>query len=791
MQLTKNVEILERALMREKAARKAAEAILEQKSLELYNVSEELRQTNSRLEETLDRKTSELEGVFETLMDAFIVMELSGDVISMNQAAKDLLGFDPEEESVNLNQLVKDKYKEYTFEAFKELTIHGKFNNYRAVIITRNGEEKIVQINASIIYNIKGEPIAAQGIARDITQETAMKRQLQNQKRQLDIIFGNSPIGVSLARSMDGGLLMVNNAMTKMFGYTPEEFEKVDVNKITHPDHRKETMKLREKLFAGDIETYQMEKRYFRKDGTLLWANTSVTAVPDDNGVTEYLVATVEDITERKEASNKLKQSENRMSTLIKNMQSAVLLEDENRTVSLTNQRFCDLFEIPAPPEALTGTDCSSAAEQSKVLFSEPEQFVSKVENLIKNRTTVIGEEIEMADGRFLEHSYIPIFSDGVYKGHLWSYDDITIRKRYKEFLQAQKNKYSSIIANMNLGLLEVDADLRILMANQSFEEISGYSKAELIGKHPGELLLTKRSREIFENEIGKENTDQIRNHELDVINKNGELRTLLVSGTPNLNMKGENIGSIFIHLDITDRKNLENKQVELLEDLEVQNQELSDYAHIVSHDLKSPLRNISALLSWTREDFKNQLSDDSLINIDLMQNKVEKMDHLIENILKYSSIDRSSASSEKVDVQSLVEDIIAMIYIPDHIEIRIKNKLPVIQADTTRIQQLFQNILSNAVNYIEKEQGTIEVDVEEKAQDYIFSVKDNGIGIPVDQHDRIFQIFNTASDRKKSNGIGLSIVRKIIDLYHGKIWLESTPHVGTTFHFSIKKSQV
>jgi len=281
----------------------------------------------------------------------------------------------------------------------------------------------------------------------------------------------------------------------------------------------------------------------------------------------------------------------------------------------------------------------------------------------------------------------------------------------------------------------------------------------------------------------------QIKNHEVDVISKNGELRTWLISGTPNLNMKGEITGSIFIHLDITDRKDLENKQVELLKDLEVQNQELNDYAHIVSHDLKSPLRNISALLSWTREDFKNQLGDDSLINIDLMQDKVEKMDHLIENILKYSSIDRSSASVEKVDVQALVEDIIAMIYIPDHIEVTIKNKLPVINADTTRIQQLFQNIISNAVNYIDKEKGIVEVDVEENPQEYIFSVKDNGVGIPADQHDRIFQIFNTASDHKKSTGIGLSIVRKIIDLYHGRVWLESTPQVGTTFNFSIKKN--
>lgn len=775
--------------MRERAARKAAEAILEQKSLELYNVSEALRQSNLRLEETLNRKTSELEGVFETLIDAFIVMELSGDVIRMNQAAKDLLGFDPDEEAVNLIGLVKDQYKEYTFEAFRELTIHGKFNNYRAVIMTKKGEEKIVQINASIIYNTKGEPIAAQGIARDITQETAIKRQMQHQKRQLDIIFGNSPIGVSLSRSIDGGLLMVNSAMSRMFGYTPEEFEKIDVGQITHPDHREETLELRKKLFAGEINTYQIEKRYFRKDGSLLWANTTVTAVPDENGVTEYLVATVEDITERKEASNKLKQSENRMSTLIMNMQSAVLLEDENRKINLTNQRFCDLFEIPAPPAALTGADCSSAAEKFKNLFAEPEKFVKHVEMRVRDRKIVIGEELAMADGRYLERSYIPIFSDGVYKGHLWSYDDITIRKRYKESLKAQKDKYSNIIANMNLGLVEVDTEDKVLMANQSFQNISGYTEKELLGKNPGELLLTEESKAQFGSDSDIRETSISNSYEVKIINKQGEERTWIISGTPNYNMKGEMVGSIVIHLDITDRKNLEDKQVELLKDLETQNQELNDYAHIVSHDLKSPLRNISALLSWTREDFKHQLGKDSLVNLDLMQDKIEKMDHLIENILKYSSIDRSSASVEVVDVQALVEDIIAMIYIPEHIKVTIKNKLPVINADTTRIQQLFQNIISNAVNYIDKEKGIVEVDVEENSREYIFSVKDNGIGIPEDQHDRIFQIFNTASDHKKSTGIGLSIVRKIIDLYKGRVWLESTPGVGTTFNFSIKKS--
>ena len=790
MHLTNQIEILERALQREKAARKVAEKILEEKSSELYDLSEQLKVSNSKLEELLSRKTSELKGVFENITDAFVVMELSGQILSMNQAAIDLLGYDVKNEPVNLTHLVKDEYKEYTFEAFRELIIHGKFNNYRAVILTKNNEEKIVQINASIIYNNEGEPVAAQGIARDITEDSRLRKLIEEQKTQLDIIFKNSPIGVSLANSLSGGLLMVNRAMIEMFGYTREEFENLPVNGITHPDDIEETNELREKMFAGKIDTFNLEKRYFRKDGSILWGNTTVSAVRDKKGVTNFLVATIEDITQRKEADNKLKESENRMSTLIMNLQTAILLEDENRKISLTNQKFCDLFQIPAPPEALIGADCSNAAEDSKHLFANPEEFVAEIDQLLKKKKTILAEEVEMANGGILERSYIPIFNDGVYKGHLWSYEDITIRKRYKESLQAQKQKYSNIIANMNLGLVEVDNEDRVIMANQSFTEISGYTEEELKGKSPVELLLPPEDRAGVLEKNEQRTSGISDSYEIRVFTKNGEKRNWLISGAPNYDVNGKVIGSIGIHLDITDRKRLEEKQIELLQDLEKQNEQLNDYAHIVSHDLKSPLRNISALLSWTREDFKDKLGPDSLLNLDLMQSKVEKMDHLIENILKYSSIDQGTETSRMVNIQETVEEIVSMIYIPSHIKVEIVDKLPKIKADATRMQQLFQNLISNAVNYIDKEKGLVQIGVEEKKDEYVFTIADNGCGIPEDQHERIFKIFSSASNDKRSTGIGLSIVRKIVDLYQGEIWLESEVEKGTTFYFSLKKSK-
>ncbi|MBE7640585.1 PAS domain S-box protein [Salegentibacter sp. BLCTC] len=789
MQLDQKIQILERALQREKAARKAAENILEEKSTELYNLSEELRKSKNSLEDLLNRKTSELEGVFENIIDAYVVMELSGDVIKMNQAAIDLLGYNVSLEPINLVKLVKREYLDYTFETFKELITHGKFNNYKAVIITKNGEEKTVQINASVIYDSNENPIAAQGIARDITEDMRLRKLMEEQKQQLDIIFKNSPIGVSLSKSLESGLIMVNQAMCDMLGYTKEEFMNVQVQDLTHPDDIEESKILRQKMFKGEIDRFNIEKRYITKNKEIVWAKTSVTGVKDSKGITDLMVATVEDITEQKEANTKLKESENRMATLIMNLETGILLEDETRHISLTNQKFCDMFNIPVPPEVLIGTDCSNAAEESKHHFQKPEQFVEGITQLLENKQTVLAEELHLKDGRILERSYIPIYSEGVYKGHLWSYDDVTIPKRYKESLRAQKEKYSNIIANMNLGLIEVDNNDKILMANHSFCDISGYSEEELKGKVASQLLL----HEEQENIVLSKNSDRGKglsdSYELKVRVKSGEIRNWLVSGAPNYDVNGNVIGSIGIHLDITDRKKLEEKQVELLKSLESQNEKLNDYAHVVSHDLKSPLRNISALLSWTREDFAHKLGPESVTNIDLMQNKVEKMDHLIESILKYSSIGSTTTIAENVDTHEVVEEILSMIFIPKNIKVVIKNKLPVIKADATGIQQLFQNLISNAVNYIDKTEGLVEIDVEEKNKEYIFSIKDNGCGIPKEYHEKIFKIFSSASTHQKSTGIGLSIVRKIIDLNNGKIWLESETGIGTTFYFSLNKT--
>ena len=782
----KQHEILTRALDRQKRARLQAEKILEEKSLELFEMARQLREANARLENLLLEKTSELEGVFVNIVDPYVVMDLEGFVIRMNGAAKDFLGFDPEKERVNLASLVHPDYRAYTREAMANLVVHGAMQNYRAKIIVCGGLEKFVQINASVVYDHKNQPIAAQGIARDITREHEVEQLLRQQKRELDVILENSPIGIALTEA--GRYVRCNKPFIQMLGMAEHEILGKHVRDITHPEDYERSHALMESLNSGEQEFISLEKRYRRKDGSYFLAQTTVNPVRNDNNQVAYHVAVVEDITARRQAERLVIDSESRLSTLIANLNTAILLENESGSIALTNQRFCNMFGIPAPPEALRGMDCKDAATASKVLFKDEEGFLQRIGVILSRRVMVQGDELELKDGRVLQRDYIPIFTEGEYRGHLWTYSDITLSRNYKRTLEQQKEKFSSIIANMNLGLVEVDLDDKIQLVNQSFCAMSGYSEKELIGKvATDKVRVTEPGTIEAKNSLRAQGVSD--SYEVEVIRKDGQKRHWLISGAPRYDETGQCVGSIGIHLDITDQKILELQKEELLAELQNSNEGLQEYAHIVSHDLKSPLRSIHALASWLRSDYSDRLDDTGKEHLEHMVDRVERMDKLIDGILQYSSIgNRAEESSGKVDLNLLIEEIRKTIHVPEHVTLRADGKLPVICGDRIQFHQLFQNLISNAIQHMDKPEGQVTVRAAEREAHWEFSVADNGCGIPEAFHERIFEIFESVDREKKGTGIGLAIVKKVVARYGGTIWLKSEVGTGTTFFFTLKK---
>jgi PAS domain S-box-containing protein len=571
-----------------------------------------------------------------------------------------------------------------------------------------------------------------------------------------------------------------------LLGYdnTEAEFNLLGLADISETDNVMEAFNILKS--QGSVTDFIVKINTKEKAQRLVHINASIIIDETNNPIAAQGI--VRDITKEKEAEELLIESENRLSTLILNLDSGVLLEDENRKIVLTNNKFCELFGMPVAPEFLIGEDCSSSAEQSKDQFQNPEEFVNRINTIVTQKEVVIGDELKMINGKILERDYIPIFKNSEYKGHLWSYRDITLKRNFRQSIEAQRAKYRGIIANMNLGLVEVNNDDEILMINHSFTEMSGYTEAEVLGKKGGEIFPVEGEAEIITRENQKRQEGSSNSYELKVKTKTGEIRHWLISGAPNYNINGEVVGSIGIHLDITDLKSLQLQKENLLSKLEKSNDELQEYAHIVSHDLKSPLRSIDALISWIKEDNKGKLDDISLQNFAHIGTTLEKMEQLISDVLEYSSV--GSDDSEKLDVDTdvLINELVGMLYVPDHISIKVEKKLPILKGDKTKLQQLFQNLISNAVKFIDKPEGIIKIGVKSHGDYYEFSIADNGMGIEKKFHDKIFKIFHSLNNSKESTGIGLSIVKKIVDLHHGQIWLESEVGKGTTFFFTIKK---
>lgn len=235
------------------------------------------------------------------------------------------------------------------------------------------------------------------------------------------------------------------------------------------------------------------------------------------------------------------------------------------------------------------------------------------------------------------------------------------------------------------------------------------------------------------------------------------------------------------------------NRKLEKINaELDHANRELKDFAYVVSHDLKAPLRAVNRLASWLHEDHAHKLDESGQESLVMLQNRVKRMDNLINGVLTYSRIGRSEGEKQQLDLNKIVEYVVENLSIPDHISITIEKPLPTVFCNQTQIEQIFQNLISNGVKYNDSDEGWIKIDhVDEKSQ-WVFSVSDNGPGIDPKYHKKVFRMFQTlhTKDEKESTGVGLTVTKKIVEFQGGRIWIESIPDQGCTFYFTIPKKR-
>jgi signal transduction histidine kinase len=225
----------------------------------------------------------------------------------------------------------------------------------------------------------------------------------------------------------------------------------------------------------------------------------------------------------------------------------------------------------------------------------------------------------------------------------------------------------------------------------------------------------------------------------------------------------------------------------ELAAALKLSNEELDQFTYVTSHDLKAPLRGIHNLSQWLEEDLGDRITPEAREQLKLLRGRVQRMESLINGLLEYAHVGRAQGKLEQVNVRTLLAEIIDWISPPPGVEIQVADEMPVFQADKLRLQQVLTNLIENAVKHHGQPGAHVSVECEMSGRFYTFSITDDGPGIEQQYQQRIFGIFQTLlpRDRLEGTGIGLALVKKIVESKGGDITVESVPGHGATFRFT------
>ncbi|MBP2284654.1 PAS domain S-box-containing protein [Flavobacterium sp. CG_23.5] len=759
--------------------------------------------------EKLVKTSSELSAILNSTDFSIISSDLDGTIKEFNRGAEKLLGYQSEEvvgktspsifhlwdEVVKRTEDLTKEFGENLVPGYDTFVLNartlGAADSNEWTYVRKDGSLIPVVLSVTAIKDNQGEIAGYLGISKDITKEKEAELNLINSNKLFD---ESQSIAKTGSWKFD---LLTKDLIWSKGNYKIFEFEELPANKlydayrkILRPEALVELDKKIEKSVTTGQDFEFLNNIEFSND-RVKYILTLGQIIKNEFGDVIGAQGSTQDITEKMLAEQNLVNS----NKLLDESQSIAKIGSWKFNLTtkdlMLSKGHYTIFELDGVP-----ADQLYMAYRSRILPEDLAKLDEFDENVIKTGENYKTDyRILFPDNRikYIQEIGQPFKNEkGEIIGLQGSILDITEKALAEQKIAEKAKEINDIRSALDESTIVTITDQKgvITFVNDKFCSISQYSKEELIGQYHyvnnPEYQLNKFIKNIWKTIAnGKVWKGDIKNRA-----KDGSYYWVDSTIVPFLDNEGKPYQYIAISSDITDQKLAKENLNLALTTLEKKNKELDQFAYIISHDLKAPLRAINNLSEWIVEDMP-EMPEAVNANFGLLRGRILRMENLINGVLDYSRIGRTKIEKETTDLTKMLNQIVDSIVPTEGFEIYIADNIPEIKIARILFQQIFSNLISNAVKYNDKPIGKIECLYESLPDFHQFTIKDNGPGIEEEYHKKVFKVFQTieARDKKESTGIGLSIVQKIIEEAGGSIRIESKENKGASFIFTIPKS--
>jgi PAS domain S-box-containing protein len=613
-------------------------------------------------------------------------------------------------------------------------------------------------------------------------------------------VFEQAAVGMAV-RTLDGRWLQVNRKLCEILGYEREELLEISSTTLTPPEDRQRAVDYNRRVAAGEIDAYQREKRYLRKDGTAVWVELNLSVVRDGDGRPDHVISIIVDISERKAAQTQAHAAEERLRAGLENLGEMIVLTDADDNMVIANGRFLE-FNRTVADFARPGCHYSDHLRAGIALGMFPDATGRAeawlAERMAVRRARVGPVERRRQDGRWLMVDDQPLPDGGVVSFGL----EITERKAAESALLASEERFRSLVGLTNDVFWETDSAHRFVWQEYSHFPSTRVPPANEIGKTRWEMPYTRPDEDGWRrHRADLEHHRVFRDFIVARPLPEGGERFIQVSGEPQFDDQGNFTGYRGVGKDISEQviaedalrtlnADLERRVSERTRALETAYRELEAFSYSVSHDLRAPLRAIAGFATLLREDEGAHLTAEGLRLLGVIDQSAQQMGRLTDALLALAQTSRKTLDHVQVDMETLVREVVQG-FLPEYPSIHVAvGNMPAAHGDATLLRQVFVNLIGNALKYSSRAVAPcVEVGVEAYGTvPAVYFVRDNGIGFDMAYVERLFRPFERLhADRDfRGAGIGLALANLIVQRHGGRIWAEGVPGKGAVFRFTL-----